>query len=290
MIKKWSNIARETKHRIRQKSFSFLRNLGSNKVNAFWSIKTLNFGDLLTPRLLQAYGFVPSLASPRWADVVAVGSLLQVIPESYTGFIVGSGLMLDTPKKIPYAKILALRGAMTRDRIGASQDIILGDPGLLASELLIVREPKDYVLGIVPHYKDKVASSVQSIFQRYPDDVLIIDVQRNPMDVIIDIDRCSYIMSSSLHGLVTADSLGIPNAWIVLFDKVIGNGFKFYDYASAFGARYEPQYLTGDESLNDLIQMTHVVHEDIPKIKNALDRAFSQLKIELLHPSIRKAA
>jgi hypothetical protein len=38
-----------------------------------------------------------------------------------------------------------------------------------------------------------------------------------------------------LHGLVLADAIGIPNVWTLLSEnKVVGHGFKFRDYYSAF--------------------------------------------------------
>ncbi len=40
------------------------------------------------------------------------------------------------------------------------------------------------------------------------------------------------MVSSSLHGLVFAEAFDIPNLWIELSDKVIGNGFEFHDWFS----------------------------------------------------------
>ena len=37
-----------------------------------------------------------------------------------------------------------------------------------------------------------------------------------------------------MHGLIAADSLGIPNQWFALSEQVIGNGYKFADYYSVF--------------------------------------------------------
>ena len=112
--------------------------------------------------------------------------------------------------------------------------------------------------------------------------VLVIDVQRQPIEVIADVDKCEYILSSSLHGVIAADSLGIPNAWILLSDKVLGSGFKFYDYASAFGMKYEPECLSGSESLSELINMTHRVSNRIQEIKNSLDSVFKHFSHQIV--------
>jgi pyruvyltransferase len=48
-----------------------------------------------------------------------------------------------------------------------------------------------------------------------------------------EITSCEFILSSSLHGLVVADSYGIPNQWVEPAAEDIHNTFKFYDYYSA---------------------------------------------------------
>ena len=48
------------------------------------------------------------------------------------------------------------------------------------------------------------------------------------------ISECECIISSSLHGLIIADSFLIPNQMVHLTDKLYGDGFKFDDYYSNF--------------------------------------------------------
>jgi pyruvyltransferase len=79
----------------------------------------------------------------------------------------------------------------------------------------------------VLHYIDiDLAPCVQAA---YPD-VHMIDVTAEPAQVMCEIARCSTVISSSLHGLVAAEALGIPAAWVVLSDRVAGGTFKFHDY------------------------------------------------------------
>ncbi len=189
-----------------------------------------------------------------------VGSVLQRLPETYNGVILGAGLIKNISRKFSSATILSLRGELTRRNLGVNEGITLGDPGLLAGKVIQKRSQKKFKLGIVPHFFDKYNPAIHQILKKYPDEVCLIDVARPPMKVFERIDRCEFLLSSSLHGLVVADALNIPNAWLVLSEKVARDGFKYYDYASIFGGEYVPLRISGQESLDDLINSTHTVN------------------------------
>ena len=272
----------DIRDRIRQKTFSSLRLFGGKQVNAYWWDKTENFGDLLTPLLLKYYGLTPVQSSMKFSDVISIGSILDRLTEDYTGYIIGSGLMYDHVRTFRKARLLAVRGGLTRDRIGAPVDTLLGDPGLLASNFLNTRKSKEYALGIVLHYVDKNDQRIQKVHKKYPKDIFVIDAQRDPLDVIIDFDKCNAILSSSLHGIVVSDSLGIPNAWVCLSDKVLGGGFKFLDYFSVFNNERSSNILTGDEGLSNLLDMTRRPPASVEKIRSDLDGAFHKFCNEIL--------
>jgi len=253
----------------------------NNLVKVYWFEKEINFGDLLNPILLKHYGLTPINSPIKSAEVIALGSVLQGLNEEFTGFIVGAGLIRDMERRFPFAKILSVRGQLTRKCIGADEAIPLGDPGLLVSMLFPKIIKKKYTLGLVPHFVDKNDDRIRKLFEWYPKDIRIIDVQRKPKFVISEIRQCENILSSSLHGIVTADAFGIPNAWVCLSDKVIGRGFKFYDYVSAFDSHIEPKYITGREKLSDLIKLTNIRTNNLLEIQKKLDNAFQTLAKEI---------
>ena len=53
------------------------------------------------------------------------------------------------------------------------------------------------------------------------------------------IESADLVYSSSLHGIIAADALGVPHIWEP-HRNVKGGAFKFNDYASAFGERISP--------------------------------------------------
>jgi len=275
--------------RVRRGTDRILHNLGvaarhlegtlrGNKLRAYWYTSVVNFGDLITPLLLRHYGFTPIHASIEDAKVFSTGSVLQIVPQDYSGHILGSGLINEMHHPLTNAKIWAVRGKLTRDAIGAPKGTVLGDPGLLSSELLPRRMKRGYVLGFVPHYAEMDDPRLAMIINRYKDDILFIDVKRDPLAVLEEIDSCEAILSSSLHGIVAADSLGIPSAWMFLTDAVRGGGYKFRDYFSVFGEEALPVPLGGDETLSELLKHTKPHSNGIEAIKNELDNTFRSFR------------
>ena len=63
----------------------------------------------------------------------------------------------------------------------------------------------------------------------------IIDIQQQPLEFLQEIAECRAIISSALHGIIAADSLGIPNIRMICGDKIIGGDWKYNDYYSVFG-------------------------------------------------------
>ena len=275
---------KNTEYKLRHIAASFIGNVSRNKVEAYWYIKEKNFGDLVTPMLLKRYGFTPVHSYPNEAKVFSCGSLLEKVPADFTGIILGTGFMhADSTRSLRQARILAVRGELTRNNLGAPRETVLGDPGLLVARFLTGRRKKRYTLGVVPHYVDKKDKRIRKFCEKYSHEVLFIDVQRDPLAVLRQIDQCNFILSSSLHGLVFADSLGIPNVWMVLSDQVRGKGFKFHDYNSALMKKQNPVYVSGDEKPSDFIAQASLASSSfVEEIKNNLDQAYCQLRSELL--------
>lgn len=257
-------------------------------ITGYWWNREANFGDLLTPLILAYYG-INVIHRELWRRprIIGVGSLLHLIPNGYRGRIVGSGLIEDQSHPLPHAKIAAVRGELTRHRIGAPVATALGDPGLLVSALATRRPRPTCRLGIVPHFADADDARVAIWARAHAGEVVIIDVTRDPIDVLEAIAGCEYVLSSSLHGLIAADSLGIPNGWVALSRRVRGGDFKFCDYYSALGTEAEPLQVSGDESVANLISLTRCPPSTVESAKLRLDAVLQELSEDLLAESSR---
>src|SRR5699024_7037980 len=130
---------------------------------------------------------------------------------------------------------LAVRGTRTAARVTPrdGQEPALGDPGLLAPLFLDGPVRKRYARGVIPHYK-AAASPFVAAMRALGQDVRIIDVGWTPQEVAREIAACDAVISSSLHGLIFSDALGVPNLHMRLGGKIGGGLYKFRDYHSAF--------------------------------------------------------
>jgi pyruvyltransferase len=230
-------------------------------VRLFWSkgfrMGHGNFGDVLGTEILSFYGLTPIWSPPIACQMISVGSIIQNVGQTFNGFVLGSGLIQDRPYPLPKAKFLAVRGALTRELVNAPPQTPLGDLGLLVPYVYSVNRPTtQYRLGVIPHYRDADDPAINQLINRYPDEILRIDVLATPQAVVNAISSCDHIVSSSLHGLIVADTLQIPSGWIVQSSNVTGDGFKFHDYGSSVNRTMIPHRLIGTESLNQVIDYT----------------------------------
>lgn len=224
----------------------------------YWKQKK-NFGDLLTSLLLDRFTHLPSQWSEaKDSQLVAVGSILEQLPLDYKGVIAGCGLLHEKSRiEFPNARILAVRGPLTAQRVKYKGDI-LADPGLLANELVPL-EDKQYNLGIVPHWTDKTLEFDPRFKNFNPK---IIRVTDDPLKVIAEIGRCKKIVASSLHGIIIADAFGIPRR-IEIPPRSIshphqeGGLFKWKDYSASLGVELK----IGETQLIDRNIITEKQHE-----------------------------
>ncbi len=249
----------------------------------------LNFGDDLSPLVFSyAWGRPCVRSDLADCDVIGLGSLLQeAVRSSRRRGLVWRSLVLRRARPMVWGSgiidarevrtarhltVLSLRGPLTAARI-APDCTSFGDPGLLAGEMFQERS-KRFPVGIVPHYVDEESPAVAALTDRIPG-ARLISVNAPALDVVRAISECEMILSSSLHGLIVADALGVPNARLTFTDRIKGGDFKFADYGASVGRGQ----LTAEPDLN-LLNQSEVMSRDFGY----------QTHIPLVVQAIRKAA
>ena len=193
-------------------------------INAWWwrsNKKPYNFGDELGAIILTKLGYKVHRVAMEKADVLLTGTVLDIAEQDNPNARVlgsGSGHTHDSDHNFD---LLAVRGKLTAINLVA--DVPLGDLGLLVSRIW-TKEQTRYNIGVVRHYVDE---------DDYPFADIVIDASEDAERVIKKISSCKVILSSSLHGLIVADSYGIPNMRIARDDVITGN-WKWMDYKTAF--------------------------------------------------------
>jgi len=217
-----------------------------------------NYGDQLSLVILQGlarqwqleltFQYAPTCAD---ADVVGIGSISNGIdatvrPGTWVWTTGSAWPHWQLPQGVlPSLRILGLRGKHTAAQYGLdASTTLLGDGGLLLPrvwprEQFAHQHGRRWALGLVPHVVDwaKVRdhSTVGAEAQQAHSRVRLIDLSRPPREVTAALLQCDAIVSSSLHGCIVADAYGIPNVHAIVYpNQIVGGGFKFRDYYSAF--------------------------------------------------------
>lgn len=198
--------------------------------------KIRNLGDAINPYIIERVSGLPSVyCNKSQAHVLGIGSIF--FDASMHSYVWGSG-MINAEKPIPpidASKIRALRGKKTVEALTnlgyKVPDVPLGDPGYLLNKIYSspISGSRRYRACIIPHH----ASINHPVFKKYRkmDDVCVFNILTDNLSEIRDLIDSEVVISQSLHGLIFAESLGIPNVWISdRFDERWK--FKFEDWYS----------------------------------------------------------
>lgn len=241
-----------------------------------------NFGDQLSPFITEKLsgkkavqynkrGLVKIFRGLGLKNYMVTGSILQ--RADINTVVYGVGFMYSNNKLECKPKdVYSVRGKLSAkilENQGIKDPYCYGDPCLLMPLIYDNKVKTKYELGIIPHYVDKDNVNLNK-FRRL-DNVKFIDVDTWEIKKFIDqVRECKFIVSSSLHGLVCADAYNIPSCWLYVSDKVLGSGFKFYDYGSGIDKEINPLILRQDTSYNDLLRSVskQKINFDIEKYIN----------------------
>ena len=258
--------------------------LRRNHVRLHWGRGLNNFGDCLQPLIAKYYGMTPEyVPSTINADIILQGTILQWLDSNYAGIIAGSGAD-EKDLDFPLAKVVGVRGALTKARIrGAANDVVYGDPGLLMPFIKSYPKTGEYDLGIIPHFCDKNDGIIKRFIENNSElRIVVIDVLPHPLSVCEMLNRCKYIFSSSLHGLIIADAYDVPNLRFTISKNRINpnDSYKFDDYYSSFRKQERNNHvcieLTGYERWSDIKYKFVSNYDKVHSLMTELDRTLRE--------------
>lgn len=274
------------------------------KVKVCYTVKD-NIGDSINPLIIEKImGVKIEWADPYHCQTSGIGSGLpryfmdtkkkyirpSGIKKSLKGLVYRDPLQIwsagfirhNNQKESAIRKntyVASVRGELSKKRLenalGIKLDITTGDGGLLAELLIKEKYHKKYHLGIIPHIREIGEKKYDEMVDTHPNSV-IIDVRDEPMEFLKIISQCECVISSSLHGLIIADSFYIPNQQATLTNKLSGDGFKFEDYYSSFGLLANAIDLNVTKSVDTerLIARYQISKEMVDKKKDEIRASF----------------
>lgn len=237
-----------------------------------------NFGDALSPiifHLLTGEKIKHLNFNSNCERVAAVGTILHNFSNN-TLHVWGTGLdvtrnVLNVDKKffdphdmnINY-RIHAVRGKITEAALscfGVPVGGVYGDPAILLRKMLktYIGDKKNGKIGVICHLTELEDYSPVSLakdeLKRYKfdsDDFKLVNPITNPdplsvLEKVKEISEFSYILSTSLHGLIIAEAFNVPCAMLSsLVSK--SDRFSAFDYSESLDHRFRDFYSGMDES------------------------------------------
>lgn len=206
-----------------------------------------NFGDEITPLLatriaeLHGISIQTRVATPGESKLLGVGSVLH---QAKGGDVIwGSGVNgKNWPRalsEIQDLDVRSVRGPLTwrvLSSFGITAPEIYGDPGLLFPELFkneiesergdVVRQFGELEVIFIPNLND------ERFLPAHHPGVTTISPSESPFRIAQIISRSKLVLSSSLHGIVFADAMGVPCRPIL---SAFEPALKYWDYFAGTG-------------------------------------------------------
>lgn len=259
-----------------------------NKIEAcWWRGSGNNFGDLIAPKIISRLTNLEVRYSKNKGSLCSIGSIaLHQYPNAMQFW--GSGV-ISADSKSYNAKdheYHSVRGPLSRRKIiesGGECPEIYGDPGLLIPYLFeIERQKKEYEFSIFPHYADykKAKKMIEGT------SFGIIDIKKDTMEVIKEASKSSFLICSSLHALMLAESLSIPCCLVKLGDNLFGKMFKFEDYYNS--TNREIRFVDNSKDNRLTIDKYQRLWASTPKMKIDLRPMLDSFPFEIKNKNIIK--
>ncbi len=250
--------------------------LGEEVVILRWATEGVvaqNWGDKLNPYLAEKITGIRAIHRqdiypiPRRPIHYWIGSHLSTALADPDAVVWGAGFIsADVPISGRPAALYAVRGWLSVEKLkreGSEAPDVVGDAALLLPRFHQPKpSSKKYQIGVIPHCFEWNEPFFRAAQQW--NNALMIDITGEIEDVVDQIVSCEKIISSSLHGIICADSYGIPSLWLYVSDKPKGDGFKFRDYFSSVG---RPDW--------------HPIHVDRNTIRSEIESKFFEYTIDI---------
>lgn len=199
----------------------------------YWWNKVLNFGDVVSPVVVEYVAGMKVDYSTEAGKLLAAGSILEHAIPGDT--VWGAGI---DPKSSTWKpdgiRFLSVRGPLTRQLVldrGGKCPPIYGDPALFLPQIYkVVPNPVTDAIAM-PHMDDDVGWEYC-----HKRGIPTINPAWNWKLIVNLLLSANHVLSSSLHGVIVAEAYGVKASWMNFCNR-----FKFDDYYASTGRNKEPK-------------------------------------------------
>ncbi|GAA6062546.1 hypothetical protein JCM10212_004107 [Sporobolomyces blumeae] len=212
-----------------------------------------NFGDEIGPGLVERMLGQPVTRSDgaEHRRVLSIGSIVQHVHPC--DVVWGSGVRAFTESSpTSNMQVRAMRGPLSRKALLAQYpDLyvpeVYGDPALLLPHFFPEFERKvlpgdklDSRVIVIPHFRDGGKIPETDWYK------IVSPLAVDWKDVVSEIVNATFVISSSLHGLIVADAFGVPSRGLLM--NLDEPDFKFNDFYLGTGRPSHRRVATVDEA------------------------------------------
>lgn len=239
----------------------------------YYKFTNNNWGDdvsliiaaLVSKRRIIPYQYSLFSRYGKKKNYLCIGSIIPWLIHKRS-IVWGSGIGVSSLEmELKPLEIFSVRGPLTREyfrKKGLDCPAVYGDPALLFPLFYSPVMKKKYKIGIILHYNDCIERNYKILSEYSKEDVCLISLDSyNNWKYFIDaVCSCDFILSTSLHGVIIADTYSVPNIWCEFTYRVEENGLKFRDYYLSVGKEFTEPVLKVDHyiSINSLLEYKKV--------------------------------
>jgi hypothetical protein len=212
----------------------------------FWRCyrPTWNFGEALVPLIINHFGYQWSVApTPGTPTLLMIGSELrhnfvqQLTLQDRQPVVWGCGWSHGNPPRKVDAR--AVRGPITRDKLGLPKSTPLGDPGFLLPTVYPGQHQGGTGTLYAPHWHNRklLARGVGELF--FNVETTAFPVLANVKAKIDRLIQADFVFTSSLHVAIACIAYKVPFAPLIRGAEQINKPVKWQDVSAWFGSPLE---------------------------------------------------
>jgi succinoglycan biosynthesis protein ExoV len=160
---------------------------------------------------------------------IGIGSILNNrLPEANRYTVLGTGVA-GTPPNISQNRwdILALRGPLSKKRLGIQKQLPLLDGAYLITQLKNLDNSRRTEVGFIPHFRSIGCGLWEDVCETT--EIRLIDPRLPVEQFLSELSCCDRVLSEAMHGAILADAYDIPWLPVKAYSHI--NEFKWQDWA-----------------------------------------------------------